>query len=363
MQRLVLKRFWLFVAFCLCLQGCETIGYYGQAAKGQLQLMMARDKNQKVVERDPESHLAKQLLLIEQMREFAKEELSLPVGGAYSTYVDLKREAVVWNVFAAPKLSLQPKTWCFPIAGCVSYRGYFSKAAAQKKADELAEQGFDTYVGTAAAYSTLGWFDDSVLSTFINRSESRLAALLFHELAHRRFYVAGDTKFNESYARTIEIASVQRWFKAQERDEAFVLFEKGEAQYQEIVQFLLAQREALKKVYESDLSDEQKLAKKQQILAEIPKRFAEMDSDGELKRYKNWLSRPFNNARLLTIASYNDWVPAFTQLLKRVDGDFPRFFKRVEDLADLPKDKRDKELERLSLQKAVQGAVEQSGNP
>lgn len=348
MLRFLSKYAWFLPVF-LFLQGCETIGYYGQAAKGQLQFMMARDDNHKVVERAPDSHLAQQLLLIEQMRQFAKDELSLPVGGAYSTYVDLKREAVVWNVFAAPKLSLKPKTWCFPIAGCVSYRGYFSKAAAQKKADELSKQGLDTYVGTAAAYSTLGWFDDSVLSTFINRSESRLAALLFHELAHRQLYVAGDTTFNESFARTVEIASVQRWFKAKGQLDDFRLYQQGESQYQEVVRFLLLQRESLKQVYESDLPDAQKLLQKQRILAEIPKHFEALNQDGRLMHYKHWLSLPFNNARLLTFASYNDWIPAFTQVLNEVDGDFPRFFKRVESLADLPKDQRDKELERLSI--------------
>jgi predicted aminopeptidase len=341
------------IVLMLVLSGCESVSYYSQAAKGQWDILVAREPLDEVIEHSADDALKKQLVLVTAMRRFAAQELGLPVGGAYSSYVDLKRDSVVWNVFAAPALSFKAKTWCFPIAGCIRYRGYFSEEQANRKAAELAAQGMDTYVGRVAAYSTLGWFDDPVLNTFVGRTESALASLLFHELAHRQLYVKGDTVFNESFARSLEIEAVKRWFVRQGDIEAFQHYLSREQAYQRLVVLLLNKRNQLADIYQSESTDEDKVALKEQVLAGVYADFERLNDSGELDRYGPWMKQPFNNARLITIASYNDWVPAFSVLLEQNKGDLKAFYNAAKALSLLDYDSRQRELQKLQGQSGV----------
>ena len=203
--------------FVLC--SCESIGFYAQAARGQFSLVRDREPIEELVKAAQlDASTKEKLHLVMRLREFASTELAMDVGDSYSSYVDLQRPYVVWNVTAAPEFAIEPKTWCFPIAGCVSYRGYFAKRDAEDKAAALRSLGYDVYLRGVGAYSTLGWFDDPVLNTFVSRSEQNLAALLFHELSHRQLYVKDDTQFNESFATAVAIESLSRWFSRDASD-------------------------------------------------------------------------------------------------------------------------------------------------
>ena len=197
------------------LSGCETLHYYGQAVSGQMKILTGRKSIDRLLSA-PETPqtLKTRLRLVLDIREFAKEALHLPVGNHYLSYIDLKRPYAVWNVFAAPEFSLEPKTWSYPVIGRAAYRGYFSKQTAIRYADGLKKKQFDVYVAGIAAYSTLGWFDDPVLNTVIHRTNTGLAALLFHELAHQVLYIKDDTAFNESFATAVEQEGLRRWMHA-----------------------------------------------------------------------------------------------------------------------------------------------------
>jgi predicted aminopeptidase len=255
----------------------------------------------------------------------------------------------VWNVFAAEEFSIAPMQWCFPIAGCVSYRGYFSEQAARQYAEQMAEQGYDTYVGGVAAYSTLGWFADPVLNTFIGRDDVRLAALLFHELAHQQVYVPGDTQFNESFATAVEIEGVKRWLAKVDAEPLLAGYLQHRKIQQDFVSTMLTAREKLDALYQQELPNVDKSDSKQQLLKGIVEDdYAAFVSrwDG-LADYDPWVKTSLNNAKLGTIASYHQWLPAFAQLLALENYDLPRFYQRVADLAALDNEQRQVQLSAL----------------
>src|SRR6056297_1169680 len=192
--------------------GCATLGWYGQAARGQMELLLKRKDIEKLLA-SPETSAEKRrkLELVLQLRDFSGEALALPDNGSYAGFVKLERDAVVYNVIAAPEFSVAPKTWCYPLVGCLAYRGYFKRDAAERRARSLRKQGFDTLVSPVAAYSTLGRFNDPVTSPMLEFRNLRLAGLLFHELAHQRVFVKGETDFNEAYATAVDRAGVRRW--------------------------------------------------------------------------------------------------------------------------------------------------------
>ncbi|MCR4332712.1 MAG: aminopeptidase, partial [Sulfuricaulis sp.] len=210
-----LRFFALFLLFAVC-AGCASPLYYAQAVSGQIEILTKRRPVEEVLA-DPATtpETRRQLELVRHLRDFASRELLLPDNRSYRSYADLQRPFVVWDVFATPELSLEPKRWCFLVAGCVPYRGYFARDKAEQFAAKLKQKGYDVYVGGVPAYSTLGWFNDPLLNTFIHRSEAELAGLLFHELAHQQIYISGDSAFNESFATVIELEGVKRWFEHQ----------------------------------------------------------------------------------------------------------------------------------------------------
>jgi predicted aminopeptidase len=326
----------------LLLGACSALGYYGQAVSGQLHILTQRQDIDRLLE-DPatDPQLKARLGEIAAIRRFAADELGLPLASQFSTYVDLGRPYVVWNVFAAEEFSVQPRSWCYPVAGCVTYRGYFDEAAARAFADELRADGLDVYVGGVAAYSTLGWFSDPVLNTVLNRSEHQLAALVFHELAHQVAYVKGDTEFNESFATAVEREGQRRWLLARvdmatrhELEENIANELQRQEQFVELVQQTVAD---LATVYAGGAPPEAMRAAKGARFDQLRADYAELKTQWQgYSGYDAWFAAGLNNAQLATVSTYNTLVPVFTALLAEEGGNMPAFYMRVQRLTKLP---------------------------
>lgn len=329
--------------------GCAQLAYYGQAANGEFTLLdRARPIDDWLADSGIDASLRAKLQSTRQMRRFAVSELGLPDNRSYTEYADLKRPFALWNVVAAPALSLEPKQWCFPIAGCVNYRGYFNQSAALKFANGLRRQGYDVQVSGVPAYSTLGWFNDPLLSTFIRYPDGELARLIFHELAHQTVYAKDDTQFNESFATAVEQVGVERWLQAagnQKNRDAYVKFE---GRKKEFVALLLQYRQRLASNYVSDLSDTQKLQQKAAIFLALQADYQVLKTKwGGYTGYDRWFAEPLSNAHLALVATYYELVPGFKALLAQ-QHTFPKFYVAVARLAALSKDERHRQLEELA---------------
>tara|TARA_R110002072_G_scaffold89232_3_gene199839 strand:+ start:17945 stop:18955 length:1011 start_codon:yes stop_codon:yes gene_type:complete len=326
------------------MSGCANLSYYHQAVRGQLSLLVGRTEVDKLLlaETTQES-LRVQLAKTSAILSFAAAN-GLPVGNSYSSYVDLDRPYVVWNVFAAPATSISLVSHCFPIAGCVGYKGFFAEADARAFATELKNRGFDVYVGGVAAYSTLGWFDDPLLNTFLFRDDARLAGVLFHELAHKVLYIDGDTVFNESFATAVERHLLQRWLEANHQPEVFTAYLESEARRAEVIGLILTAREELKILYGSDLSLEQKLRQKSVVIAGLKSTYRSRQAEWSAgNEFAHWIEQDLNNAHLGAIGAYQQLVPGFSEMLAQSD-DLKLFFERVKALAQLPRTDRDRAL-------------------
>ena len=333
---------------CGLIAGCSSASYYGQLAQGQWQLLRARTPITQVID-DPatDATLRQRLAQAEEARVFASDHLKLPDNRSYRVYADLGRRFVVWNVFATPALSLHPVTHCFPIAGCVAYRGYYSQDSARGAAALMRQQGLDVYVGGVEAYSTLGWFDDPILSTMTGWGDERLATLIFHELSHQRVYVKDDTEFNESYATFVEQEGSRQWRRAR----GLAPVPEGErGQREAFVQLVLASRERLQALYDSPLEAEGKRRGKQAEFERLRRDYRQLrDSQwGGVGRYDAWIEGPLNNATLLPFGLYDRWVPAFEALYRQAAGDWARFHQRVQALGRLPPAARHQALAALA---------------
>ncbi len=332
--------------FLLSFSGCAQIGYYAQSIRGQLDIW-AREKPISEVMGDAASPqtLRDQLALVLKARAFASSELGLPDNQSYQRYADLQRPFVVWNVFAAPAFSTQPVQWCFVMAGCVHYRGYFSKVDADAFAAAAAAQGNDVYVGGVPAYSTLGWFADPVLNTFVNYPPVELARIIFHELSHQVVYVKDDSVFNESFAVAVEREGVRRWIEkhgaAQDR-ETIAQREIRRADFLALVQRYRARLDTL---YQQGLAPEAARAAKQQVFDAMKRDYETLKTSwGGHTGYDRWFAQPPNNALLASVAIYTQRVPAFEALLREQGGDLPQFFAAVKALAQLDRAARDRAL-------------------
>ena len=336
----------LVIAMVPLLGGCTALGYYSQAVGGHLDLMHRASPIEDELKRpDTPDPLKKKLEAALHMREFASRELHLPENGSYRSYADLGRQYVVWNVFAAPEFSLQPVSSCFLFAGCVSYRGYFSEADALAESAALRAKGYDAYIGGVPAYSTLGWFNDPVLSTFINLPQGELARLIFHELTHQLLYVRNDTRFNESLAAAVEEAGMERWLAQPGNEGERIPYMRLQGIKREFIGMLLKYREKLEAYYKLDLAADEKRQGKQRVFAQMEQEYGELKrSWGGFPGYDRWFASKPNNAQLASIALYTELVPAFRAMLAREGGDLPRFYAAVKELAKLPKEERDSRL-------------------
>jgi predicted aminopeptidase len=341
----------LLLAAALAAGGCASTGYYAQAVRGHLSLLAAaRPIDAWLADPATPAALRERLAIARQMRAFAARELGLPDNRSYTAYADLARPAAVWNVFAAPELSLRLKTWCYPFAGCAAYRGYFDLAAAQRTAGELKAQGYDVNLAPVPAYSTLGWTDwlggDPLLNTFIDWPEADLARLIFHELAHQVLFVRDDTVFNESFATAVEREGVRRWI-AQRGDPGLAeTFAQSQRRRADFLALLLAHRSRLAEVYASGADAEVQRAGKRAVFADLQSAYRRLrqDSWGGFAGYDRFFERELNNAHLGAVGAYNDLVPAFEALLAREGNDLPRFYATVRRLAQWPKAQRDAAL-------------------
>jgi predicted aminopeptidase len=339
----------LLASVLLTLTGCSAVEFYWQGVAGQLDLLSRAKPIAAVTESSTDPLLKARLERVQKIRAFASSELALPDNGSYRRYADLGRPFVVWNVFAAPELSLTPRQWCFPVAGCVNYRGYFAEDDARGEAARIAAQGDDVHVGGVPAYSTLGYFDDPVLSSFIGYREPDLARLLFHELAHQIVYVKDDTAFNESFAVAVEEEGLRRWLEAQQqRPDAAELAAnaaRGARLQGEFRNLIRHTRERLAALYASDLSVTDKRAGKAAAFADMSAEYAVLRTRaGGAPGYDRWIASGANNAGIAAIGLYTDRVPQFRALLAAEGGDLPRFYERVKALAALPKAERDAAL-------------------
>lgn len=338
------------VLLTLLLAGCGNVSYYLQSVGGQLEIWQ-REKPVANLLQDPDlsPQLKTQLERATRIRDYASRELGLPDNRSYRSYADLARPFVVWNVFAAAEFSTEPRQWCFAVAGCVGYRGYFSEAEARSQAAALAAEGNDVYVGGVPAYSTIGWFDDPLLNTFIHYPEPELARLLFHELAHQILYVKDDTVFNESFATVVEQAGIARWLAAHGSDTdriRFVQLQRFRADFRLLV---TQTRTALADLYAGSAAPEQKRRRKAELLSALQTQYQQRKGEwGGFSGYDRWFAQPLGNAHLASVAIYTQRVPAFEALLRQQGGDLPRFYAAVRELAVLPAAERNARLDALA---------------
>jgi len=337
-SQVVRARYWLAAgAIALALAGCAQLQYYFQAAQGQYALWSdARPIEDWLGDpaTDPvlKARLEKALLI----RRFAVRQLGLPDNASYKNYAALSRPFVLWNVVATPELSLRPIQWCFPIAGCVSYRGYYSKQDALAYAAELRAEGDDVQVGGVPAYSTLGWFSDPLLSTFINYSDAELARMVFHELAHQVVYVPGDSQFNEAFATSVEEAGVKLWLDMYGTDAMRADYARYSVRRQDFLALLIKHRKLLADNYARKTSDKHKREEKARIFAGLKADYLTLkESWGGYAGYDRWFAEPLTNAHLASVATYNDFLPGFRALLAQ-QKTFPGFYAAVRQLAAEP---------------------------
>ena len=331
----------------------QTVDYYWQGAAGQWDLLSRSEPIPEVIGRS-DTALAARLARIREIRQFATRELGLPDNGSYTRYTDLGRPYVSWNVFATPELSLAPRQWCFPIAGCVNYRGYFREADARGESSRLKAEGDDVYIGGVPAYSTLGWFDDPVLSSFVAWPETDVARLIFHELAHQLIYVKNDTTFNESFAVAVEEAGLARWLAMRHDSQLEKLAARGERMRTIFRDLVRTTRDKLEEIYASKASDADKRRAKGEIIAAMKSAYEKAKAnDPGLSGYDRWFAQQPNNAALAAVGLYTDRVPAFRELLRESNDDLPTFYARVRDMAARPRPERDAMLEDLTRRAAA----------
>lgn len=350
------------------LSGCSTLEFYWQGIAGQLDVLARAKPVEEVLETTNDAALRTRLQRSQAIRHFASTKLDLPDNGSFRRYADIGRSFVVWNVFATPELSLKPRESCFPIAGCVAYRGYFAEEAAREEAARFKADGDDVYVGGVPAYSTLGYFDDPVLSTYIRYRETELARLIFHELAHQIVYVKDDTSFNESFAVAVEQEGLKRWLEAQRdrADAAQLMDEVARAsRLREAFRSLVrSTRAQLNAVYASNAADEEKRQRKAAAFTEMRTSYEALKGNLEGgANFDRWFANGANNAGIAASGLYEDRVAQFSALLAIERADLPRFYARVKTLAALPKAERDRALSALAPVAPVARSMTDASTP
>lgn len=332
--------------------GCDSLGYYAHLTGGQWSLVRARQPVDRILaDNAADAELKQRLLIARNVVMYAESDLGLNARGSYRQYVHLDRPFVVWNVFAAHPWSLEGFEWCYPFVGCAPYRGFFSRSDATDAAAKLAKDGYETFVGGVPAYSTLGWFDDPILSSFIGWPEPQLAELLIHEIAHQRIWVKDDVAFNESFASFVARAGTQAWFGRHERLEEFHAYRASVAEWRRLRGLLLAAKAALEIAY-ADPDEQRRAVDKQRILEGLRTCYVERRHSLGEGRFDAVLAH-VNNAYFVSIGTYEDHQGAFENLFREVDGQWAAFFEAVDRLAELAERERGARLTRLSHQQVA----------
>lgn len=348
------------LALALVLGGCSDFSYYSQCVLGHVDLLAKRQQITTLIADPATADDLRQILKrVVVMRDFASQQLGLPDNASYRSYADVGRPYVVWNVVAAPEFSLTPKQWCFPVVGCVSYRGYFKEQAAREQFELLQQQGFDAYLYGVPAYSTLQWFDDPVLNTFCRQPGPYVAGMIFHELAHQVVYIKDDSNFNEAFAKTVELEGVRRWLEQEGQTAEALAYETDFHRNESVVKLIMESREQLRALYASGLEPAVMRERKAELLAELTAKYRELQQQWPGYRgYEKWFASGLNNAKLASISTYRAEVPAFQQLLRELNHDLPAFYRAAEALGNLPEQRRKDRLAELAAaaQKQESGA-------
>lgn len=328
------------------LTGCTGVEYYGQAIQGHFEVMgKARPIEQILNDPATDPKLRDRLRLVQEIHAFAVKGLHLPDNGSYHSYADLGRDQVSWVVAATPEFSIEPQRWCFPVVGCLNYRGYFIKAAAEAEAAKLRKQGLDVDIAGSTAYSTLGWFDDPLLNTLISGSDARLAEVIFHELAHQRIYFKGDTGFNEAFAVALSRRGVIAWFVQKGDKAAIDAYGRQLRQGEEFHLLLLETREDLRQLYAGKQSPEAMREGKRRIFSGMRLKYAGLKQSWDgYAGYDAWMAQDLNNAHLSLVATYQELVPRFIDLIQKCGSDLPRFYRQVEQWRELDAGQRKERL-------------------
>ncbi len=327
---------------------CVAAGcYYAQAVQGHLGVMSKQEPIAELVESaDTPGRLLQRLELVGQARQFSVEALGLPDNDSYTSYADLERDYVVWNVIAAPEFSTRPKRWCYPISGCVSYRGYFAEEKARNKGRRLAAQGYDVVVGGVAAYSSLGRFDDPILNTMMHWQDADLVAVMFHELAHQLLYVKGDSTFNESFATAVEEFGLERWLRERGAEQALSDYRARRALSGQVMHAIDRARTDLEGIYAAHSAVPEKRSLKQERLARMKAEIRRLASEMDLPA-PTWLEAEINNARLASLTLYEGRLPEFRRMLERCSDQLSCFYAEAQALAELDQTERNRRLDAL----------------
>jgi predicted aminopeptidase len=322
----------------LFLTACSGPGYYLQAVSGQWKLMHSRQDIQSLLDNPAtSSELAADLVAAEQIKAFARNNLDLPSNGSYSSYVEVDGDALVWNVVATEEFSLEAKKWCFPVAGCVPYRGFFKQQKAKDSADHLRKKGMDVFVSPAAAYSSLGWFNDPLLSTMVSGSDIRLAAYLFHELAHQRLYIKGDGVFNEGYASFVEETAIKLWLEFNQRQDELIQWQRLQNASKDFQKLIGEVRSDLTGIYQTDKPETIKRQQKAEVFHSFSDSYEQLSVEkwNGKRYYASWFEGPVNNARLALYNTYEGSHCAFQELLDQAKDDLPEFHRLAEQKSRL----------------------------
>ncbi len=324
------------------LSACSSIAYYGQSIHGHFQIMNnSRDIEKILIEENTNPDTREKLTRVLQLLQFAKDNLKLPDNGSYRDYSDIGRPYVVWNVFATPEFSLEPVKSCFLFVGCLNYRGYFSEQTARQYADKLEAQTLDVFLGGVAAYSTLGWFKDPVLNTMLKWDEPYLSKLIFHELAHQKLYIKGDSAFNEAFSDTVASIGLKRWLLY--RNEETVLQKEEEKQHyeNEFVGLILGYKSKLEKLYQSASANELKRQQKKQLMSRLEKDYRTIQAGWKgYTGYDSWFKQAPNNAKISAISTYREFIPGFLNIYNQANNDMEEFYSRVTALSRCKPDER-----------------------
>lgn len=331
---------YLLVVMLGSLAACNEMQYYKQSAQGHLNILnQAQDIRQLLADEQLDAAVRDKLLLVVQAREFAGDALDLSFNNSYTQYVDLNRDYVVKNLYAAEEFSTQLHSWCYPVIGCANYRGYFDLAMLQRYRGQLASEGYDTYMAHVTAYSTLGWFDDPVLNTFIELPDYRVVGLIFHELAHQQMYTNGDTSFNESFATAVEQAGLAQFYSTGDDENQLGSYLSYRKRIMALVSLATQAREELDRIYQQPLSEASKRKHKERVLKRLERQYARLTKSGATSS----ASVPpvtFNNARLGAMAAYHQYVPAFLNILESHNRNFPQFYLHARRLGELAPEER-----------------------
>ncbi len=359
-------RYLISIPLLLLLGGCADLGYYWHNARGHLAVMDKRiDIGELLADGKLGPGLRERLLLVREIRRFSIERLGLPDNGSYSGYVELDRPYVVQNLFAAPEFSTRLRQWCYPIVGCAGYRGYYDEKRLRNYAQKLRSEGFEVHIGKVSAYSTLGWFDDPVLSSFIDWPDYRLAGLLFHELTHQQVYIDDDTTFNESLASAVQQVGAELWLDAGSRSDELENLLRWQRYRGEVTALIEATREKLSAIYSRDIDDASKRRMKSAAFETARTAHADIAAKFSVTGgYTHWFEGELNNAKFGSVSAYNSRVPAFVNMIRAHKTNFTAFFVYVEKLGKLGKNRRDKCMSAWSLQSGWQDAAcpEAAGN-